>query len=202
MARWDIEGVREIDADGTIRRKRLDYGEFLDVAPASNLTVKQSQGFVKQLKIELSGDSVTITDSGANGAHGSLTLFTCPLGLVQFLGGYGSLALTAGDGGIADDAAVVAAIGTTATATDNAALTTTEANIIPSTAYTLSSGTIAATEMISTDTEMPAILDGTGTAIAPKLNFAVPAADASDDDTLEVTGTIFITFAMLGPHGN
>ncbi|MFP4004479.1 MAG: hypothetical protein ACLFV8_11935 [Alphaproteobacteria bacterium] len=204
MPRWSVEGRRIIDDDGTIKRRPLDHGRFLPATRGSGLgsddTFEQIEGLLNQVEIVLSGNSVTITDSGANGAHGSLTLFTCPLGLVQVFGAYASLTITAGDGGIADAAEVVAAIGTTATATDDASLTGTEADIVASTAMTLSGGTNGPTKLLSTDSETPAIFDGTSTAVAPKLNFAVPADDASDDDTLSVDGEILITWLAFGPH--
>lgn len=198
-----IKGFREINEDDVHRPVTLDAGLFLPSTPGTGLgandTFKEtSVGPLIQTVITLSANSVTITDATTAGAHGSLKLFTCPSGLITFYGAYASISLTAGAGGIADDAAVVAAIGTAATATDNAALTTTEADIIPSTALTLASGTIAATDMKSTGTQIPTTFDGTSTAKFASLNFAVPDADSSANDTLAVTGDIFITWLLHG----
>lgn len=108
-----------------------------------------------------------------------------------------SLTLTAGAGGIADGAAVVAAIGTASLATDNATLAGTgEANILPSTAYTLVDGVKAATGVSTT--ALLALVDGTATAKDAWLNFAVPDADSSASDTLTVAGSVTITWAHLG----
>lgn len=203
MARWEIEAERIIDADGTIRRELLDFGEVLPVQPGSALvaadTFKQSHGLLKQAKIVLDGNVLTIVDSGANGGHGSLTLFTCPLGLIYFFGAHASLTITEDSDDIDADSAVVASIGSAAPGVDNDTLTGTEADIVASTAMTLVTSTDTET-LISTDTEMPALLDGTATAVAPKLNFAIPAADIAADGDLILDGTIWLTFLSLGPH--
>lgn len=166
--------------------------------PAANLAtvalVETGDQVVRKSSVTLTAHSVTMTDAGAAGCHGSVEIVNFPLGLIQIIGATLSLATTAGAGGIADGAAVVQSVGTVTTVTDNAALTTTEADIIPSTAGTLTAG-VGAPVGVSTT---PAVFDGHTTAKKAFLNFAVPDADSSASDTLAVTGVVNIFWCYFG----
>lgn len=154
-------------------------------------------GVVRQTVIAISGLSVAMTDADTAGCHGSQKLYDFPAGSILVLGALTNLMITAGAGGIADGAAVVGAIGSTATATDNATLSTTEANMCPSTAATLTAGE----GTMKGEPTAVAFLDGTGTPVDAYLNFAVPAADATATaDTLTVTGFVIITWIALGDN--
>lgn len=155
-------------------------------------------GRVWSTTFTVAADVITITDADTAGAHGSLELGTFPAGAVRFLGATTNVAITAATG-IGATGAVVCAVGTTATATDNATLTTTEANIIPSTSVTLvaSVGTFRGE---STGTEGATTIDGTTTAAKLHLNFAVSAADATANSSLTCTGTVTVTWVNLGDN--
>lgn len=197
-----IDGYVEIEEDNVVRRRRRDAGLLLPSTPGAGLAAgafkETSVGPLKQVAVTFDGHVVTMTDATTSGIHGSEKLFTCPLGLVMILGAHAELTILAGDGGIADDAAIVAAIGTVTTQTGNGALSSTEADIVASTAMTLAAGTDTET-LISTDTECPAIFDGTTTAKDVFLNFAAADAEASDDDTLTVDGTVIVSYLQMGP---
>jgi hypothetical protein len=137
-----------------------------------------------------------MTDAGAAGCHGGTKIYDFPAGNVIILGATTDLAITAGSGGITDTASVVGSVGSAVAGTDNATLTTTEANIVPSTAATLTGG-VGACDGEST---AAAILDGTATAVDAYLNFAVPDAGSSASDTLSVTGTVTIVWVALGDN--
>lgn len=158
-------------------------------------TVSESPGTIKTV-LTLSGVSVAMTDAALAGSHGSLKLYDFPQCNLLFLGGTCDLSLTAGVGGITDTAAVVAAIGTTTVGTDNDTLTTTEADLIPSTAATLTAGVGAAEG--KTVTAGVVVFDGTATAKDAWLNLAVPDAGSTANDTLTVTGTVTLVWANLG----
>ncbi len=149
-------------------------------------------------RVDISG-TISLTDTGsANGAQGSILLYTLPAGAIQVGGGLGSLTLTrTGTNATAMSAsgAIVLALGTATPGTDNATLTSTEANIVQSTAFTLSSGTKAAT-MVATTT--PTIVDGTTTNASIRLNAAVPSTSNTGNTSLTVTGFIIVPWVNTG----
>lgn len=148
--------------------------------------------------LTLDGASITMTDAGIAGAHGSLKVHDFPQCNMLFLGGSTDLTITAGAGGITDTAAVVGSIGTATVSTADATLTGTEADLIPSTASPLTAGA-GATKGKSVTAGI-AVFDGTGTAIDAWLNFAVPDAGSTANDTLTVSGTITLVWANLGDN--
>ena len=154
-----------------------------------------SDGVLKTV-IQLSGLSVAMTDATTAGSHGSVQLFDFPAGNLFFLGATCDLTLTAGVGGIADTAAVVVGVGTATLATDNATLTGTEADLVPSTAATLTAG--VGTGKGKSLTAGAVVFDGTSTAKDAWLNIAIPDAGSTADDTLTVSGTITLVWANLG----
>jgi hypothetical protein len=173
----------------------------IGAAPAATLAAgvtvqERGDGVFHQTVFTLTDVALTTTDAAAAGAHTSLQLYDFPACLLSYIGGSMSLTLTAGDGGLADNAAMVAGVGTATAGTDNGTLTTTEQDLIPSTAYTLSSGTVTAGAKSVTATA--AVFDGTSTAKDAWLNIVVPDAGTSADDTLTVSGTVVLTWVHLG----
>lgn len=147
-------------------------------------------GGVRQITITLDGEVLAVADNGVNGGSASLLIFTFPRALTQIMGANVSLAIVGG-AGLTATSAVVGAVGTTATGTDNATLTTTEADIVPSTACTLATnaGTFSAVTATA-----PALFDGRTTAKTANLNFATPDAGITAATTLTVTGTVTISY--------
>jgi len=172
-------------------------GSSAQVPAANTATLSVSESgsqILRKSVFTIAAHSVAMTDAGVAGCHGSVQLCDFPVGLIQIIGSTMSLATTAGAGGIVAGAAVVQSVGTAAVGTDNATLTSTEADIIPSTAGTLTAG-IGAPVGVSTT---PAVFDGHATAKDAYLNFAVPDADSSASDTIEVTGTVTIFWHYFG----
>lgn len=153
-------------------------------------------GQIHKTKITISGLSVTMTDATTAGCHGTQKIFDFPEGNIHILGVSGSLTLTAGAGGIGDTAAAIASIGSVAVGTDNETLTSTEANIVPSTAFTLSGG-IKLSTMVSTGA---VTLNGTATPADAILNIVVPDAGSSANDTFTVDGTLYVSWMNLGDN--
>jgi hypothetical protein len=87
-------------------------------------------------------------------------------------------------------------VGTVTAGVDNATLTTTEADLIPSTAATLSGGVGTAAGI--TLTAGAVAFDGTATAKDAWLNIAVPDAGSTANDTFTVSGTITLVWSNLG----
>jgi hypothetical protein len=157
-------------------------------------SAEYGDGIVHQTVITLTAALVTMTDAGAAGNQGGIQIYDFPQGVTSILGASSNLTTLAGAGGIGDTAALVGSVGTVVAATDNATLTTTEADIIPSTAGTLTAG--AGT--LNGKSTTPAVFDGTATAKSAFLNLAVPDAGSSASDTVAVTGTVTITWINHG----
>lgn len=166
-------------------------------AAGSGVAATERAGIVQKTVIALTAASVPVTDStgGSNTGGGGLKIYDFPEGNLFVLGATMSLSVTAGAGGITDTAQMVAALGTAAAGTDGT-LSSTEADIIPSSAATLTGGANAAVTGKSTATP---VFDGTATAKDLYLNFAVPDAGmGSGDDTVSVTGTVVVHWVNLG----
>lgn len=164
---------------------------------AAVAVAEYGSGAVHKSVFTLTSLSITMTDAGAAGCHGSHKIYDFPAGVIQILGCSYDLTTLAGAGGIADGAALVGALGSAATATDNATLTSTEADLIASTTGTLTAGAGALAKHGSMVTTA---FDGHTTAMDAYLNVAVPDADSSASDTVAVSGTITIVWANLGDY--
>lgn len=151
-----------------------------------------------ELTIALNNVAVSLVDATTAGAQGSVQIADLPPGLVRFLGAITDLTLVAG-AGLAT--ALVTAVGSAAAAADNATLTGTEANIVPSTAVTLT-GQNGAMKAEATNTEGALVLDGTATAVDVFLNIAATDANSTGGGpfTVTVNGTITLVFAIVGDN--
>jgi hypothetical protein len=197
-----VEKFRQADTDANRTRKMNLLRDALvgdgAAGAAASISVAVAESSAGAIKTVMTLDSVVIdmTDATTAGSHGSLKLYDFPECNLLFLGGTCDLVITAGEGGITDTAAVVGSVGTVTVGTDNATLTTTEADLIPSTASPLTAG--AGVTKGKTLTAGVVVFDGTGTAKDAFLNFAVPDADSTADDTLIVSGTITLVWSNLG----
>ena len=190
MAETDANRVRKLNQ----LREEASSLALAGVAD-SRLVVDESGGSIRTV-LKLDKLVITMTDATTAGCHGFVKLYDFPACNLLFHGATCDLTVTAGTGGITDTAAVVAAIGTAQVATADATLTTTEADLIPSTAATLTGGIGAAKG--KTVTAGVAVFDGTATAKDAYLNFAVPDAGSTGNDTLIVSGTIVLVWSNLG----
>ena len=195
MTTATAQTVSGIKTHSAAIRTSVDVGA---VAGTGVALVENGDGVVHKTVFTLTNVAITMTDAGAAGCHGSQKIYDFPEGNIYIFGATTNLTTAAGAGGIADGAAVVGSIGTVAVAADNATLTGTEADIIPSTGGTLTAG--AGVLKGKSVTATGAVFDGTGTAKDAILNFAVPDADSSASDTLTVGGTITILWANLGDN--
>lgn len=196
-----VDGFIEDTARPNLRKQttfNLDQDIYADVttrnvgtAGTGCTATEYGNGVVHQTVLAVSALSVTMTDAGAAGCHGTSNLYSFPAGGVTILGATADLTLTAGAGGIGDTAAAVWSVGTAAVGTDNAALTTTEADIVSSVASTLVGGTKNAQ---GAGPATVTFFDGTGTAKIARLNIAVPDAGSSASDTFTVAGTVNVSW--------
>lgn len=182
-------------AAGFITQPLLNsYGNGTASGTGVVATTERGDGVIHQTVLTLTNVAVSTTDTPATSGDGSLKVYDFPAGNIHVLGATCNLAIVAATG-IGATAAVVGSIGTVAAAAD-ATLTSTEANIIPSTAATLtgSAGTMAGKSTGAVT------LDGTTTAIDALLNFAIPDAGSTANSTITVNGTITLTWVNLGDN--
>ena len=187
----------------------LSGGDVVSVAPQTSVgvgakaggsavtVVETGDGAIHRTTLTLTSLSVTMTDATTNGCHGTVKLYDFPEGAIQILGGSMNLTTLAGSGGIADGAALVGGLGTSAIGTNNATLTSTEQDLLSSTAGTLTAG---AGTLKKYSSLIATAYDGTATPVDAILNIAVPDADSSASDTVAVSGTIILIWANLGDY--
>ncbi len=183
---------------------QLTYGAHMGSIPSAQVAtvtkVERGYGFIHQTVYTLTAASATITDATTAGAHGGIQLYDFPNAVITILGASTDLAITAGAGGTADGAAVLCSMGSIVTATNNATLTSTEADFIPSTAATLTAGVgVCDGESVTAGLIQ---FNSTSTTTDLFLNFAVPDADQTDasNDTIAVTGTVTVTWIESGDN--
>lgn len=150
---------------------------------------------VKRLVISIPSSAVTMTDGGANGSIGSLSLGTLHAKRLCILGCSVSLPCVAA-ANIGATATLKCSIGTSAEATDDT-LDSVQANILPSTSVVLaaSAGTLAGPALVAA---APLNIDATGGTQQLYLNFGVADAGSSGNSTVTITaGTVILEYVEL-----
>ena len=150
-------------------------------------------GLIQHMTLTLTNAAVAMTDHTTSGSSGGLKLYDFAIGGVLVLAATATMTV-AEVGGVGASATLLCALGS-ATAGADATLTSTEANIIPSTSVSLTSSAGTFTGM-STGA---AYLDGHTSAAALYLNMAVSDADSTDssNDTVTCNGTVDVWFLHL-----
>jgi len=140
--------------------------------------------------------SVTITDHTTDGGHGGVKIFEYPEGHFVVVGAVGNLTIARVGTNLTATAALVFSLGTTVAGIDNDTLTGTEADIIPSTAATLSGGTVT----VNFQKSALQFIDGTAGAADAYFNVVSPDAGISGNDAVLVNGTVILTLIRLGDN--
>jgi len=165
-----------------------------DPAGGASATEYGGQG-VQRTVLTLENAIVAVVDSGgAAGGQGNLKVYDFPEGGIVILGASYNLAVVAG-AGITATAALVGAVGSVAAGAGDSTLTTTEADIIPSTVGTLT-GSAGVLKKLSAVVAAP--FDGTTTPLDAFLNIAVPDAGITANANVIVNGTITILWTQIG----
>lgn len=179
---------------------KLNYG-VLTRASVSGLTITESgQGALRTSVLTLTNVNIPITRNGTTAVYGGLQLATFPEGVHNLIGAVASLTITRGETtNMTATAPLVAAVGSV-TASNNATLTSTEADAVPSTAFTLVAGTKTNGGHLAT----AAIYDGHTTARPVFLNVAgdniTDQCVATGNSSVNVTGSIVLHWAQLGDY--
>lgn len=154
-------------------------------------------------RIDISGTlALAASDGSSNGATGFLQLFKFPPGLLKMEGGLGSLTLTAGTNATNFIAAAAAVISLgTSQADTTSTLTAAEANIVQSTAFTMSSRTKSGTIIASGSSNLidNTVVNSGGTTSYVYLNVAFPGTSATGGagTTLTVVGWVDVAWKNL-----
>lgn len=164
----------------------------------SGASSSDTAGFTKTV-ITLKDRAVTLADNAGVVAYGSSKLFDFPQGSIVIQGATANLAVTKSSAGVTATFNGDFALGTAA-ADNNATLTTTEANIIPSTA---TPAAVAGATTAKGRSTAAVTLDGTTTAVDAYINFLVDDADHDVTTTpanLILNGTVTILWANMGDY--
>ena len=157
--------------------------------------VEYGGGAIHRTVLTVSG-SLTITDATTAGAHGSSTLYTFPAGAIRILGATADLAALCGTTGLTATATNEIGLGTVTAGTDNAALTSTEEDVITGSASDL----VASAETLAAQNLTGVGIDGTTTAGKVWLNFVFAADDASANDACAMSGTVTFYWINAGDY--
>lgn len=171
-------------------------------ANGTGVTANSEALSVRKLTLSLEDVDIALSDNAGTIAYGGLKIADLPEGAICILGAVADLDITKSSAGVNDDWDGDFALGTV-TASDDASLSSTEANIIPSTATPQASSGATTANGQSTATECPLYLDGTTTPADVYLNFLVDDADHDVTSTpcnLIANGTVTLTYAVLGDY--
>lgn len=182
--------------------KNLIQPSGVGSAPAiSGLEVKeQGIGAARKTVFKMTSMHVPLTDSAGVVAFGGLKLYDFPEGAILFGGAVLDGALSKSSAGVNADFDGDVGVGT-ATASNNATLSSTEQDLIPTTATPQAVAGVTTCDALSTSTEAAKVFDGSGTAKDLFLNFLVDDADHDVTTTpcdLIVTGTLVVHWTNLG----
>jgi hypothetical protein len=157
---------------------------------------------LKQTVITLTDHAIALTDEAGIVAYGGSKIYDFPEGLIMFVGAVTDIDLTKSSAGVNDDWDGDMGLGTV-TAGNDATLSSTEQDLIPTTATPQASSGVTTADAQSTATEGLALHDGTATAVDVYLNFLVDDADHDVTSTacnLICNGTVTLTWISLGDN--
>ena len=156
-------------------------------------------GPVSQVKLTFASLPITITDEAGVVAYGGRQILDFPAGVVAFQGALANLTVVKSGAGINATFDGDFGVGTV-TASNNATLSATEQNIIPTTATPQAVAGATTAKGFSTATERDTTIDGTSAAVDAFLNFLIDDADQDGGGSLLVSGTLLIQFSHLGDY--
>lgn len=185
---------------------RTPFGEDVQATGAvagTNVSVQElGDGILHKTIITLDAETITITDDAGVAQYGGTKIYDFPKGLLTTFGAIVVGNLTGGVTGT-----VIAtfdgdvSLGTV-TATTGATLTTTEADILQSTATTIAVAKVAPVLAVSAATALTESgarwHDGTTTAKDLFLNFKIDDSATHTSGTATFTGTVTLLWTIIG----
>lgn len=173
------------------------------IPSVTGLTVaEEGVGIVRRTVLNFSSVAFALTDVASTVAYSGKKVYDFPAGNILVLGATADLSITKTSAGVNDNWDGDASVGTV-TASNNATLSSTEQDIIPTTPTPQATGVGAAavTTFKAVNAAAIAPLDGTATAIDLFLNLLVDDDDqdvTSTPASLVVNGTLVVTWINLG----
>lgn len=184
----------------TLNRTRTPFpanqvGALHASAPAGVTVEEYGIGLQRQTVIRFTNVSMAFTRASGTNANGFVPLYTIAIGpRIKVDGVVTNITATTTH---ATDAAMVSAVGTASAANDNA-LTSTEADLVASATTAVASSAFTMRRAGSNTLMNAAFLDGTSAAISFFLNFAT-GTDVTASQTFTLNGTITFTWHSQGP---
>lgn len=158
-------------------------------------------GIIHKIVFSFATANVTLTDQAGVVAYGGLHIYNFPAGAVYIIGATSDVDLTKTSAGVNNDWDGDFALGTV-TASNNAALSGTEQNILPTTTTPQAASGDTTANGQSTATEN-AVIDGTTTPVDIYFNLLVDDADHDVGATpcdLLIDGTATVVWINLGDY--
>jgi hypothetical protein len=142
-------------------------------------------------------DNLALSVAGTSGVgFGSAVAAGLPEGNILFLGGVAYLQFTEADADVTDTYTGNFSVGTTATA--DATLDTTDANLIGSTALSAATGGVSPRTRGVSAADATEILDNTDGSLEVNLNLTIADASISGTGSFVVDGVIELVYIVLG----
>lgn len=196
---WDDEGLRITDSSGQALAAATASGTVLTgTAAGTGVTATEESlgGVMRKTTLTLTDVVLALADEAGVVAYKGIKVYDLPAGLQTFLGAAASLSVVKDSAGVDDAWDGDFSMGTV-TASNNNALTSTEANLIPSTATP--QAVAGATTAIGVSSAL-LMVDGHSTAGDLYLNFIIDDADHDVTGTacnLTVNGTITLYWMSM-----
>jgi len=201
--KWRL--LAAFDADVTAKRIGVTIQIESDPGAPATTGVTASESFdggVRRVTLTFTDVAFTLVDEAGVVAYKGNKVYDFPAGAILFMGASADLALTKSSAGVNADWDGDFSLGTV-TASNNASLSSTEQNLIPTTATPQAVAGVTTAKGASTSTEACKVFDGTATAIDAYLNFLVDDTDHNVGATpcnLIVNGTIVLCYLPLGDY--
>lgn len=159
-------------------------------------------GAIHKTTLTFTNTPCPLVDEAGVVAYCGLKVYDMPEGNIRFLGASTDIDLTLSAAGVNADWDGDIGIGSV-TASNNATLSSTEQNIVPTTATPQAASSATTADAQSTATEATTTLDGTATAVDVYLNLLVDDADHDVTTTptnLIVNGTLTLVWSSTGDN--
>ncbi len=178
-------------------RKVVEFNTRGTAAGTGVTAVESGNGIVNKTVLTFVNTPVVLADEAGVVAYGGLKVYDFPAGLIHIHGAVADIDLTKSSAGVNADWDGDVGVGTV-TASNNATLSSTEQNIIPTTATPQAVAGVTTANAVSTGA---VTLDGTATAVHMFINLLVDDADHNVAGTacnLILNGTLTIHWINLG----